>query len=572
MTRSILAFAGLVAVGALLVPAVWADDGAEPAARAPFEELEAAPDHIYLIANSSLIIGPDPNGRSEEITFVGPVTSPKWPLEGYDRRTLDDGREQIDIELTESELVGESYLMGEVTLGEHPDLRSLGTITQRAPDDDRPYVATNLRGDDLAAARRPGRGAGIEPRAAAASKEASSYGSAPDKSVVREFTVTRAMARAIELNPEIDWEGRIVAGLGELLQEAEAVKTKQVQPVVLPPVSAGQADISVHLPSDLAATVDGAESVNWDGWVYQILQTQVDELVEANEIVRPTERYEAAVIPNDFMVVRKVLITTAKGVLYNEAPVPVRGTIDSIPPVRRPDSPVGMNVFLGMELPVPLLNAEGQVDGWFYSKAHMAYAVEPNAIQRETARATVTVRKDGKKEKVVLSGPMEVHHNGTVEESGARSTNVEVIILALRGESDLLGGEVMMVEAFSDRDRFSRGHYVWDGERNEPSTSSLDLFFQLYTPSSKLANEVPLSLEGSVDSIAPAGRLEKGNLSIPFVEASVGSSFEWQGTRPLLDEAGRERLEVVSLELEVIEGESGQDKPVGAEKVASAGR
>lgn len=561
MKRSILAFTGLFALGILVAPAVWAADTAEPAVRTAFEGLEAAPDHIYLIANSSLIVGPDPNGRSEEITFVGPVTSPKWPLEGFERRTLEDGRQQIDIELTESELIGESYLIGHVTLGEHPDLRSLGTITQRAPGDQRPYLAKDLSGSDLAATKRPARSQQASVERASDTRRAAK---APDNTQVRRFTVTRAMARAIELNPEINWEGRIVQGLEELLDVAAEVQSKVMQPVVLPPVSAGQAEVSVRVPAEVAAMLDGGASVDWDGWVYQILQTEVDELVEANQIVRPVERYEAAVIPNDFMVKRKVLITTAKGILYNEAPVPVRGTIDSIPPVRRPNTPLGMNVFLGMELPVPLLNAEGQVDGWFYSKAHMAYAVEPSAIQRETARAKVQVRVGDAKETVVLTGPIEVHHNGTVEDEGASRTAVEVIVLALRGRSELLGGEVMMVEAFSDRDRFSRGDYVWRG--GKPATASLDLFFQLYTPSNKLANVEPLGLEGSVRAISESGRLEKGKLVIPFVQAASGSSFEWQGVRPLVDEAGRELAAVEGLHLELVKPEP--DK-AGEQKVAS---
>src|SRR6476646_4338606 len=98
-----------------------------------FDRLTTQPDVVYLIANSSVVFGPDPHARSEEITFLGPVTVPKWPMAGYNRRVLPDGRQQIDIELTQSELTGESYVLGgPVVLGEHPDLRSLGTITERS--------------------------------------------------------------------------------------------------------------------------------------------------------------------------------------------------------------------------------------------------------------------------------------------------------------------------------------------------------------------------------------------------------------------------------------------------------
>jgi hypothetical protein len=38
-----------------------------------FDPLGNEADVVYLIANSSLVFGPDPKGRSEEVTFVGPV-------------------------------------------------------------------------------------------------------------------------------------------------------------------------------------------------------------------------------------------------------------------------------------------------------------------------------------------------------------------------------------------------------------------------------------------------------------------------------------------------------------------
>src|SRR5437763_9259335 len=101
-------------------------------ASALFDRLGQDPDVVYLIANSSVVFGPDPHGRSEEVTFIGPVTVPKWPMKGYGRRVLPDGRQQIDIELTQSELTGESYVLkSPIMLAEHPDLRSLGTITER---------------------------------------------------------------------------------------------------------------------------------------------------------------------------------------------------------------------------------------------------------------------------------------------------------------------------------------------------------------------------------------------------------------------------------------------------------
>src|SRR5215207_5663613 len=130
---ALLTFVLAVAALGIFVASGGAADSPDAAARQTqvlpaselFDSLGQEPDVVYLFANSSVVFGPDPHGRSEEITFVGPVTVPKWPMKGYGRRVLPDGRQQIDIELTQSDLTGESYVMGgPVILGEHPDLRS----------------------------------------------------------------------------------------------------------------------------------------------------------------------------------------------------------------------------------------------------------------------------------------------------------------------------------------------------------------------------------------------------------------------------------------------------------------
>lgn len=366
-------------------------------ASALFDRLEDDADVVYLVANSSVVFGPDARGRSEEITFVGPVTVPKWPMKGYGRRILPDGRQQIDMELTQSELVGESYLLGgPVVLGEHPDLRSLGTITERPP-----------------------------------STESNGNGN-----------------------------------------------------------GGTQADSS----------------------------------------------------PADFTVERKVLLTTSKGILYNETAVPVRGRINAIPPVKFDDTPTGVNVFRGMELPVALLDKDGNVNGWFYSKAHMAYAVLPGAIERSFARGRVQLRAGSREETVEISGPIEIHY--MKEPTAAASGEMEVMVLALRGRSTLLGGNIMVAETFSDRDHFSRGRVAWSGGSGQ---STLQLFVDIYAPSSKLTTREPLSVSAQLTDARVKGRLEKGRLQLPLTSSrgqlTVGAA------RTLYDEAEKAVVEVVRLDV-----------------------
>jgi hypothetical protein len=390
-----------------------------------FDSLDTEPDVVYLIANSSVVFGPDPNSRSEEITFVGPVTTPKWPMKGYGRRVLPDGRQQIDIELTQSELIGESYVLGSpVMLGEHPALRSLGTITERPRATN--AVASNAIGTS-------------------------------------------------DRNPK-DKSDKKVAGKG------------------------------------------------------------------TNE----TAFIASEGVPADFVVERKVLLTTAKGIMYNETAVPVRGRIDTIPPVKFQGTPTGVNVFRGMELPVALLDKDGNINGWFYSKAHMAYAVLPAAIERSFIKGMVQLRSGHQSENVEVSGPAEIHHL-TARDSDEK-TDIEVIVLALRGRSKLLGGDIMFTETFSDRDHFSRGQLNWVGNN---AATKLELFVDLYTPSAKLMTHEPLSVDGQFVDLKMNGRLEKGRLSLPMVGGK--GHLATNAARVLYDEAEKPIVEVVKIEFDVTE-------------------
>lgn len=444
------AFAAIVALQAVAQggPIASGDAAATPAAPAPamppsplFDRLGQEPDVVYLIANSSVVFGPDPHGRSEEITFLGPVTVPKWPMKGYGRRVLPDGRQQIDIELTQSELTGESYtLKSPIMLAEHPDLRSLGTITER-----------------------------------------------PKSNVVlAKYDVSK------------DNNGK-----------------------------ANDAPASKNSPSkDSTKNADPAKNVDSD--------KNADKKDDAAEEV-----------PADFVVERKVLMTTAKGILYNETAVPVRGRINSIPPVKFESTPTGVNTFRGMEIPVALLDQDGAVNGWFYSKSHMAYAVLPAAIERSYVKGTIQLRSGDKVETVEIGGPSEIHHQA--EPGSSPQTGMEVMMLALRGHSELLGGDIMFTETFSDRDHFSRGKINWQANGD----SKFDLFVDVYTPSSKLTTHDPLLVAGQFSDCKVNGKLEKGKLSLPMLSGK--GHFTTAGTQTLFDESEKPAIELVKMDLQLAE-------------------
>src|SRR6185436_10729305 len=422
--------------------------------------------------NSSLVFGPDPHARSEEITFAGLVTVPKYPMAGYQRRTLADGRQQIDMELTSSTLTGESYLLGgTVKLGEHPDLRSLGTITQRRPV----LVVSKDAGSATAY------GLGDQEVREPARSEANTL----------RLQLPPDIAKVVTDNPDILWDDLLSTELKRLAKNSDAIRSRKMEPkkIVLPPETAATT-LQIAILPDVATALAADPAIEWNIWAADRLVGIIEDLRRRNIITGSRGPRNVIAIPNDFVVARKVLITTAKGILYNETPVPVRGVVDAIPPIKEPDTPLGVNVFRGMELPIPLLDEAGNVDGWFYSKAHMAFAVLTDAIQRNEVEGSVQFEVDVRREAVAVKGPIEIHHR-----TGKGDTEIEVLVLALRGHSALLGGEVMMIEAFSDRDHFSRGSMR--RSRGGGGPLQLDPYTEIYTPSGKLTNPVPIRLKGT---------------------------------------------------------------------------
>jgi hypothetical protein len=140
---------------------------------------------------------------------------------------------------------------------------------------------------------------------------------------------------------------------------------------------------------------------------------------------------------------------------------------------------------------------------------------------------------------------MEVHHGNSQADAdgGNRETLIEVMVLALRGRSELLGGDIMAIESFHDRDKFSQGRVLW--RANDEGESTYDLFLDFYTPSGKVSNYDPIAIAGRLTGFATAGALEKGTLRIPFVESR--GEFAMVSGRPisLLNEAEKP---IVSIE------------------------
>jgi hypothetical protein len=118
------------------------------------------------------------------------------------------------------------------------------------------------------------------------------------------------------------------------------------------------------------------------------------------------------------------------------------------------------------------------------------------------------------------------------------------MMLALRGHSDLLGGDIMFSETFGDRDHFSRGELKWNGDSAD---SKFDLFVDVYTPSSKLTAHDAVPISGRLVDCKENGKLEKGKLSLPLMSGK--GQLVATASRVLYDEAEKPAVEISQLQL-----------------------
>jgi hypothetical protein len=176
----------------------------------------------------------------------------------------------------------------------------------------------------------------------------------------------------------------------------------------------------------------------------------------------------------------------------------------------------------------------------------MAYAVLPKAIERSFIKGTVELRSGDQTETVEVSGPAEIHHlAGSTEKN---KSNVEVMMLALRGQSKLLGGDIMFTETFGDRDHFSRGQLAWNDADANVANMAVDLYVDLITPSAKVSTQTPFALEGKIaDANKTKGRLEKGKLSLEMVDGK--GRIVTKGPQTLYDEVERPAVDVLKMDL-----------------------
>jgi hypothetical protein len=99
-----------------------------------------------VVVKASMVLSFDPADERVHFEMNGMVRIREWPADGYERRTLSDGRVQIDLEMVESRItatLGEGDQSIEIT--ETTADRNFGTLTQETPGQDFPAIFTLAR-------------------------------------------------------------------------------------------------------------------------------------------------------------------------------------------------------------------------------------------------------------------------------------------------------------------------------------------------------------------------------------------------------------------------------------------
>ncbi len=92
-----------------------------------------------VVVDASIVLSEDPGGERQDITMTGMVRIREWPSRDDERRTLDDGRTQIDLEMVESRVEG-LLAAGDdaIHITETTGNRNYGTLTQEVAGQDFP--------------------------------------------------------------------------------------------------------------------------------------------------------------------------------------------------------------------------------------------------------------------------------------------------------------------------------------------------------------------------------------------------------------------------------------------------
>lgn len=91
-----------------------------------------------IVGRATIVLGADLDGEAHTLPMEGSIRIREWPYPGFERRTLPDGRVQIDLEMVEQDATGRVEALGMDIAIRRTQARSLGTLTQMTPGEDFP--------------------------------------------------------------------------------------------------------------------------------------------------------------------------------------------------------------------------------------------------------------------------------------------------------------------------------------------------------------------------------------------------------------------------------------------------
>jgi uncharacterized protein DUF6004 len=261
-----------------------------------------------------------------------------------------------------------------------------------------------------------------------------------------------------------------------------------------------------------------------------------------------TQRAVEQEFPSDLTLQRHLVVETPRGPLHNREPIRVRATIDAIPPLRRSGSGGELDVLRGEPAAVAMLDEHGRIGAWLTNRPDQAFAVAPAAIYQEYLAGLITLESGGQRERVAVEGPIEILD----ELDGEPGRGAEIVKLALRGDSRLLGGPILVAERFAEAAGRSTGTLgVEHGKLRDGGRSAFDLHLEIRSPGGTLQVQEPIRLAGVTRAVEQNCQLPLGDRSVPVY--SIWFDLAGTGAAPVLGQDGRPLARLVSLQMATTE-------------------
>jgi hypothetical protein len=227
--------------------------------------------------------------------------------------------------------------------------------------------------------------------------------------------------------------------------------------------------------------------------------------------------------PAEMFVEPSLLVATPKEVLHapptpSEISTFFKATFNEFPPIKLP-SRYRKNLIIGDADSVRLADNDGNLGKYtFLQRQFQAYFLNPAAVYRMPVVGKLDFVLGEQHESIFLEGPIEFIQRPD-------SDTFEMIKMALRGQSKLLSGPIMIKEQFGSQEKFSEGRPV-----NKDDVAGLgkviwNLYFDIESPQGVLNGDAPLAIQGVIQSQHRFDTIKTSDRGIPVYSVKVKDNF-----------------------------------------------